>query len=292
MRSRLPASTENPPMRFAETIGRWRFHPFWDQFRCRLCWRITFVVFAAIVLVEGAILIPSYLNYERDLLKSLDDSGRATLRTAFALADDDADAAAILAVLERATRGSQVVGGDLFSVDGEWLGAFGERRDVTNRDRAFAGTGDRVHSAVWTPGQLGAPYLVLARLDASAVPGALAAFVWRIAGLVLLIGAVVTAVTMFIVGQTILSPMLALRDNLVRAGSDAGPGAAHPLVARRADEWGEVVEAFNGMLEHLAAHTPPRPALKTNRPQKDRRDPSLGAGQPRSGPAYPPIAAE
>ena len=42
--------------------------------RSRLCWRITLAVFFAIFAVEAAILIPSYQNYERDLLARLNNA--------------------------------------------------------------------------------------------------------------------------------------------------------------------------------------------------------------------------
>jgi len=53
--------------------------------RSRLCWRIMLVVFMAIFVVEAAILIPSYQNYERDLLARINDVGRNAMSAALVL---------------------------------------------------------------------------------------------------------------------------------------------------------------------------------------------------------------
>ena len=53
--------------------------------RSRLCWRITLVVFMAIFAVEAVILIPSYQNYERDLLARINDVGRNAMSAALVL---------------------------------------------------------------------------------------------------------------------------------------------------------------------------------------------------------------
>lgn len=64
----LPGKVEfTPIMALTRLIG-------WSKalFRCRLCWRVTFAVFASIFVIEAAILIPSYQTRERDLLDRLD----------------------------------------------------------------------------------------------------------------------------------------------------------------------------------------------------------------------------
>lgn len=55
---------------------------FHKLFRCRLCWRVTLAVFAAIFLIEAAILVPSYRNQERDLLNRLNEVSRAAVMAA------------------------------------------------------------------------------------------------------------------------------------------------------------------------------------------------------------------
>jgi len=52
--------------------------------RCRLCWEIALIVTFCIVVIEAVILIPSYVNYERDLLKRLEDVGLAAVQAGLA----------------------------------------------------------------------------------------------------------------------------------------------------------------------------------------------------------------
>jgi len=53
--------------------------------RSRLCRRITLAISFAIFTVEAIILIPSYQNYERDLLGRLNNIGRTAMSAALVL---------------------------------------------------------------------------------------------------------------------------------------------------------------------------------------------------------------
>ena len=46
---------------------------------CRLCRNVALLVLSSILLIEGAILVPSYRNYERDLLVRLAQVGGAVV---------------------------------------------------------------------------------------------------------------------------------------------------------------------------------------------------------------------
>ena len=48
-----------------------------DILTCRLCQQVALFVLGSILLIEGAILVPSYRNYERDLLLRLEQVGGA-----------------------------------------------------------------------------------------------------------------------------------------------------------------------------------------------------------------------
>ncbi len=45
--------------------------------KCRVCRHVGAYVVLSILAIEGAILIPSYWNYERDLLLRVESTGRA-----------------------------------------------------------------------------------------------------------------------------------------------------------------------------------------------------------------------
>ena len=52
-------------------------------FRVNLAIKVTAAVFLSIIIIEAVILIPSYLNYERDLLLRLEQVGRASMVSAY-----------------------------------------------------------------------------------------------------------------------------------------------------------------------------------------------------------------
>ena len=74
-------------------------------------------------------------------------------------------------------------------------------------------------------------------------------FVWRIKGLVLLIAAFVTIVTMLVLNMMVLTPIINLGDRLTVTGSDPNNPEKYIIETRRADEWGDVIRAFNRMLQ-------------------------------------------
>lgn len=225
-------------------------------FGYRLCRRIGLYVFLAIIVVEAAILIPSYRNYERDLLKSLESSAQAALSATF-LKSSHASVSD-LKLLGRILVSQKVIaGGILYDPHLKEIASFGMRPALTKEAIA---QNSKVHhrsqNKKWydislTSDALRAPYSMIARLDASMVSEELVAFVWRILGLVLLISAVVCLATMIIVGNLILAPVIKLRENLIAAYADPDHVDRYVLENRFQDELHDVVEATNSLLHHV-----------------------------------------
>lgn len=103
-----------------------------------------------------------------------------------------------------------------------------------------------------SPGEM---YILAIRHDSSGIKPELYAFTGRIASLVLLISAFVTVVTMVVLGVTVITPILRLRDDLIAAdyatGKQQGPIELYSQKVQRSDELGEVMKAFNHMFEHI-----------------------------------------
>ena len=214
---------------------------------CKLCWLVTLAVFVAIFVVESVILVPSYFNFERDLLKRLDDVGEAQLASIFTLGGKHQSVRQILASAERQLAGPVLRGGRLFDSAGKRLGEFGEKPSTTPATVTPARIGDR-YETLWHDAALAPGFFFVARLDASGVQHQLNAFVWRIAGLVAVIALFVTLVTLLILSRTVLGPMLNLRANMLQLRDEAttgGPATMRPLP--RSNEWGDVASAFQSM---------------------------------------------
>lgn len=224
-------------------------------FRCRLCWKIAFIVTMGIIAIEGAILIPSYVSYERDLLRRLDVAGLAAIRAGFALSEtvEEAEEAAksILA-------GSELVGIALYSVAGETLYSVGEKPDLTlskvgdqATDSHRNADGSR-YSSIYLRSQSGLPFDVVAKLDASWIAAELVAFVWRIIGLVLMITFFVSSVTLLVVGRWVLRPVLKIRASLANVQRDPSLADSFSLKHPRNDEIGDMAESLNALMKHLS----------------------------------------
>jgi nitrate/nitrite-specific signal transduction histidine kinase len=131
---------------------------------------------------------------------------------------------------------------------------------------------------IWSSGESGLPFDVVARLDASWIGPEVTAFVWRVVTLVLLISIVVCLVTMLVIGRFVLMPVLDLRDGLTAARDDPANADSYALPETQRDELGELVGAVNRLLrpvsrtyrEDLAAMAP-RERSSSLLPSKHRR---------------------
>jgi len=184
-----------------------------NAMRCRLCWKVTLAVFASILVIEGAILIPSYINYERDQLASVAMAARQSLDAAIGDGLAASDGTAIMQRLaETQIAGYRIEtdervlsGGEPIPPDVSVSGTLRQRRAEGNRDRMLTR---------WDIDHDGTAATVIASLDTSHIGPALKRFVLRISGLVLLIAGFVTVVTMVVPQRMVLGPLLRLNQRI------------------------------------------------------------------------------
>jgi PAS domain S-box-containing protein len=221
--------------------------------QCKLCWRVALYVILSVIAVEAVILIPSYRNYERDLLLRLEHTGLATVSAAY-LGNSHATNRDLILVGKHLVRQKMMAGGALYGIDGGEIGQFGEIPALTPRSGAVTRRSDNGdwYDVFWPAEVLDVPFSVAARLDARWIATELQAFLWRIIGLVLLISTVVCAATMAIVGRKILSPLLSLRSNLLAASEDPANVDKYTMAIKSDDELGEVIDTTNRLLEQVA----------------------------------------
>ncbi len=219
---------------------------------------MTVAVFLGIVVIEAIILLPSYWRRESEFLTRLEHEGiqaaTVVLSSDTVVSRPPGTGVPLKSVLAVAN----VVGIAVLDQDGRILDAAGEpvglTHTVTDRQasrRLRSSEGNRYE--IYLPADLTPfPVGLALRLDSTWVAPELAAFTFRIFGLVLLISVFVTVVTMLVLGQRLIFPMLRLREGLEAAKSD--PVAAQLPVPRanRKDEFGDVVRDFNEMLRKIA----------------------------------------
>lgn len=147
-----------------------------------------------------------------------------------------------------------VRGGAVYHPDGRLVGTFSETPRLTLEaidggapNKMRRKNSDR-YEVLWRAGDTAMPVTVIARLDSSQIGSELAAFIWRIAGLVLLISISVCGATMAVLGRSVLWPIIKLRRSLSAAGEDPANAERHALSLDRDDELGDVAASFNHML--------------------------------------------
>ena len=218
---------------------------------------MTVAVFLGIVVIEAIILLPSYWRRESEFLTRLEHEGIQAATVLLSAAAVDGRSPGSGFPLKGVLDVGGVAGIAILDRDGRIVDAAGESvglaRTVTDRSavhRLRSSDGNRYElymPAEQTPFSVG----LALRLDSSWVAPELVAFTFRILGLVLLISVFVTVVTMLVLGQRLIFPMLRLREGLDAAKSD--PVAAQLPVPRanRKDEFGDVVRDFNAMLRKI-----------------------------------------
>ncbi len=270
------------PQSLTSHAAQSRLERFLGPFKSRLSQRIVLSVFTSIVAIETIILIPSVFRREGELLAQLSEISTATLVGAIGEADmsmEEIDPADLLSWLSRAKAVEAVIGGTLYTIDGQLIGSFGDKPQFSYAQatsgspslgiRQFLGSypqgkrsrlyrASQHYDAVWEMSPFEDQYLLIVRHDSSGVRAELVSFVWRIFGLVMLISAVVTLATMVVLRSILIKPVLALRSDLLKAAPAAlqEEGAIAPqFLSRRynrGDELGEVIIAFGEMFERIS----------------------------------------
>lgn len=233
---------------------------------CRICWRLALAVFACIVVIETAILVPSIHSYEHDLLLRLEETSASALAAVIEVHGPATISAEFAAIGEGLTRATPIRGGVLLDASGAPVAMFGERPDLSvtatdhsavrlghvfNWERMRVQEGTR-YDVRWPRQRTGLTGDVVMRLDAAWIGPELVAFVIRIALLVLMISVFVSGGAMIVLGRTILKPMLQVRDAVVAAGADPAHADTYAPDYRRNNEIGELVRSLNDLLERIS----------------------------------------
>ena len=248
--------------------------PIVDIWRAKLSRTIAVSVFVSIVLVEIGIFIPSLFREQRDQVNQMAELSNTAMEALSRREDgeettvdmdgeptDDAQIAEKLR--QNLAANPHLVGIAVYGMNGEVLGMLGEtptldwsptwKHSQQPYHHQLSDNWSRLDIA-W-PSSADHPYSVVMRHDFTQGRTDIGWFVVRIAGLVILISVFVTGVTMVVVYQTTVGPILRLRRDLETVGDnlardDMPPG---PLCCQgdRQDELGDVQKAFDSMYQTI-----------------------------------------
>ena len=230
--------------------------------KSRLSRKIVIYVFASVIAIEAIILIPSYLRREQELLDQLQMVVSAQVDVIAATGDSGGFEPDWLQHIHQLQGFPNIVGGSVFTSSGRTVTTFGEQPELSFPAAAAGGVvnlrnsdGTRYDSA-WLEKDLQKPYVLILRLDASTVQRELRSFLWRIAGLIVIISIFVTAGAWLALGPIVVAPILRLRGDLLTAGEaiskDQPTPEFHSAATRRRDELGEVIGAFHQMYRQIS----------------------------------------
>ncbi len=184
------------------------------ELKGKLASKVAAAVFLSIVIIEAVILVPSYFNYERDLLLRLERVGRASFISAFRV-QSHATERDLPIFGKLIARKGEVVGGSFHHPDGRYIGRFGNPPEIKPRKELKSSA--QLRSAdgqwldvVWPATETNLPWTIVGRLDARWVSHELQMFLWRILGLVLLISFVVCGATVLILHFLVLQRVRSL----------------------------------------------------------------------------------
>jgi len=230
--------------------------------RSKLSRRIVFYVFVSVIIIETIILIPSYMRRERELIAQLRNEASARVEVLVSLVPETASEKTLMDQTARLIECQNVVGGILYTHQGDRIGSFGETPElsfagVTTSDiHTYRSPGDRRVDFAWMPNRLNRNYVLVLRVDTEAVHQELLAFILRIAGLIVIISIFVTAGAWIALNPIVVNPILRLREDLIAAGEaisqDREKPNFHSASVRRSDELGEVIGAFNRMYRQVS----------------------------------------
>ena len=239
-------------------LQEWVFH----LRNCRLCKAITFSVFLLILAIESLILIPSAHNFRREALQMLEQKVTAAVQFNLLSGDMPVTLQHIQQRLLRVESDPTILGLAVLRQDGTRLARTGSAEfgdfvidDVLHGDRNVlrrsSDWGAR-HDMAWSEQAHGERLIFLASVDSTGVNAQLLAFVLRIAGLVAIIVAVVTAGTMLVLYRSVLRPILRLRRSMLGAAGNPDHAEDYRIAELPRDELGEVFTTHNEMLERIA----------------------------------------
>lgn len=225
---------------------------------CRLCWRITAMVFGSILLVETLILIPSYRNYERDRLTAAFDAAAAAVEAGHVAAGrPPLDTPAAMAFARAVLGTAELAGIAVEDADGRPLLQAG-RQPQPGLRAAPIGPAEiqqtaRMSAVAARPfGGDGESRLVL-DIDTPNLSSELRGFLWRIGGLIALISLVVTIVTMLVLRGLVLDRLVRLAHNIEMAARIPEKADESQTPPGRRDELGDLASNVNSLLISVSA---------------------------------------
>ncbi|MEM8502077.1 MAG: adenylate/guanylate cyclase domain-containing protein [Cyanobacteria bacterium P01_D01_bin.1] len=247
------------------------------QLQSRLSRQVTIWVFLSIVVIEGIVFVPSYFRRRVEALRALETISQEVLNSTKAEIVNAMPEQQILSQIQL-KEGSLIKGVALHDANGQLVDSVGEppafgadvfakpapatpswvsmaiRSDTTMPAvRRMNPKGDR-YDIAWPNEGEQLPYQLAIRHDATIVQREMRRYALGVMGLVIIISAFVTIMTLLVVQRIIIRPLLLLRDDLSMAGEALAQGDSPNFASLQRpspNELGEVAVVFQTMFNRI-----------------------------------------
>ena len=201
------------------------------------------------------------MKKEMELLSQLQKTTSAYVSAIINFADPSMTDDELVGNIGKMTSYHMINGGILHRHDGEQIGTFGDKPELTfsdvrmDKNAHLLNRDNSSYEFAVEATRGGETYIFITQLDSSVVRDELYAFFWRIVGLVLIISVFVTAFAWIALHPLVVSPILRLRNDLIKAGdaisNDHQAPPFYSTSVKRGDELGDVIAAFNQMYQQI-----------------------------------------
>lgn len=221
----------------------------------QLAFKLLFIAFVSIVIIEVVIILPSYSNFKQSLLKNHRDIALATVRASM-----DPRHMEIYGLQERLftilKTQPKHVGVMAISESGELLAVVGEI-PITKPGSFTSGIGSLIEDGkrlelFFSAKDIASNTGIAIRIDSSSIAKELTSYVWRIVGLVIIIGLVVGGTVFLFVAIKILRPLAQIHDSLAKTADKPELADEFTIKHNRSDELGSTIDLLNSALRKNA----------------------------------------
>ncbi|MGD1951284.1 MAG: adenylate/guanylate cyclase domain-containing protein [Leptolyngbyaceae cyanobacterium] len=240
--------------------------------KSRLSRKIVASIFVSFAAIELVVFIPSYFNRREDKLEELETISQEVLFAIKMNVMADMMPSLVLEEAQVTLRPDSIIlGAALYSDRGQLLESFGDTPSLpvpstglATIEKQLVDAGTR-YDVAWPSYQFQDRYILVIRHDATSVKRYMMQYRIGILGLVILISAFVTFVTVLMLERMLINPLLLLQDDLCQAANVVHqPHLAKfkSLKQSRQDELGEVIRAFVSMFGQISQEVQERKAAE------------------------------
>lgn len=198
----------------------------------KISWRIAFVCFFTVLLIQGVILSILLYNYERHQLFELNEVGRSTIVPLIKLKAEFGDESIKENpiredYINRVFEVTSITGLSFYTIDYELIKNYGQPMNLTLHDRSsnlyeksYRSSNGLTYEVIYHPEELHYPLIAIVQMDASHIKRDVREYIQEAIFTMFLISLLVTLIMILSVGHFLLGPVLFMRQTLLRASEN------------------------------------------------------------------------